>query len=82
MNAAQPAEQTIDAICDTSNVLWELWKRTSDNLSEQELEWFAKATEQARMESRHLRDVVMGMGCLIASDTTRGLLTVSNQRCH
>ena len=61
MNAAQPAEQTIDAICDTSNVLWELWKRTSDNLSEQELEWFAKATEQARMESRHLRDVVMGM---------------------
>jgi hypothetical protein len=74
MNAAQPVEQTIDAVCDTSNVLWELWKRASDNLSEQELEWFAKATEQARIESRNLRDVVMGIGCLIASDTTSGAL--------
>ncbi len=72
MNAAQPVEQTIDAVCIPSNVMWQLWERASDNLSEQELEWFAKATEYAQSESRNLRDVVSGLGCLIASDTHSG----------
>ena len=78
MNAAQSVEQPIDAVCDTSNVIWELWKRTSDRLSEQELEWFAKATEHAQSEARNLRDVVQGIGCLIASDTTSGALQDTN----
>lgn len=74
MNAAQPVEQPIDAMCDTSNVLWELWKRASDSLSKPELEWFAKATEHAHNEAKHLRDVVSGLACLIASDTQSGAL--------
>ena len=74
MNAAQPVEQPIDAVCDTSNVLWQLWERAADSLSTSELEYFARATEHAHSEARHLRDVVMGMGCLIASDTQSGAL--------
>jgi hypothetical protein len=74
MNAAQPVEKAIEAVCVTSNVMWQLWERTADSLSNSELEWFAKATEQARLDSRRLRDVVMGIGCLIASDTTSGAL--------
>ena len=74
MNAAQPIDQTIDAICDTSNVLWQLWERTADSLSTSELEYFARATEHAHGEARRLRDVVMGMGCLISSDTQSGAL--------
>jgi hypothetical protein len=74
MNVAQPVEQGIKGLCVTSNVLWQLWGRSSDSLSEQELEWFAKATEHAQSEARNLRDVVQGIGCLIASDTTSGAL--------
>lgn len=74
MNAAQPVEQTIDAICDTSNVLWELRKRTAGSLSKSELEYFAKATEHAHHEANNLRDVVSGLACLIASDTQSGAL--------
>jgi hypothetical protein len=74
MNAAQPVEKAIDAVCITSNVMWQLWERAKDSLSNPELEWFAQATEQARVESRNLRDVVSGIGCLIASDTHSGAL--------
>jgi hypothetical protein len=74
MNAAQPVEQGIKAICDTSNVLWQLWERTADSLNTSELEYFAKATEHANHEARSLRDMVMGIGCLIASDTQSGAL--------
>ena len=78
MSAAQPVEQPIDAVCDTSNVLWQLWERTADSLSKSELEYFARATEHAHTEARNLRDVVMGMGCLIASDTQSGALQDTN----
>jgi hypothetical protein len=64
----------VDAVCDTSNVLRQLWERTASGLSNSELEYFAKATEHAQSEARHLRDVVMGIGCLIASDTQSGAL--------
>lgn len=74
MNAAQPVDQSIDEICDTSNVLWQLWKRTADSLSKSELEYFAKATAHAHTESKNLRDVVSGLGCLIASDDQSGAL--------
>ncbi|MEI7457465.1 MAG: hypothetical protein WCK93_12155 [Nitrosomonadales bacterium] len=74
MNAAQPVEQAIDGVCTTSNVLWQLWERTKDSLSNPELEWFARATEQAQTEARNLRDVATGIGCLIASDTQSGAL--------
>lgn len=74
MNAAQPVEQTIDAVCIPSNVMWQLWERTKDSLSNPELEWFAQATEHAQTEARNLRDVAMGIGCLIASDTQSGAL--------
>lgn len=74
MNAAQPVEQGIDAVCDTSNVLWQLWERTASDLNNTELEYFAKATEHAQSEAQNLRDVVSGIGCLIASDTQSGAL--------
>ena len=74
MNAAQPVEQGIKAVCDTSNVLWQLWERTADSLNTSELEYFAKSTEHAQSEARHLREVVEGIGCLIASDTQSGAL--------
>jgi hypothetical protein len=72
MSAAQPVDQAIDEVCVPSNVMWQLWERTKDSLSNPELEWFAQATEQAQTEARNLRDVAMGIGCLVASDTQSG----------
>ncbi len=74
MSAAQPVAQGIDAVCDTSNVLWQLWERAEPNLNNSELEWFAKATEQAHNEALSLRDVVSGIACLISSDSQSGAL--------
>lgn len=74
MSAAQPVDQAIDEVCVPSNVMWQLWERTKDSLSNPELEWFAQATEHAQTEVRNLRDVAAGIGCLIASDTQSGAL--------
>lgn len=74
MNTTHPVEQGIDAMCDTSNVLWELWKRAEPTLNNRELEYFSGATENAQSETRHLRDVVLGIACLISSDTQSGAL--------
>ena len=48
--AAQPAESTINALCDTSHVLLELWERTAPSLNKSELTWFAESTAYAQQE--------------------------------
>ena len=72
--AAQPAESTINALCDTSHVLLELWERTAPSLNKSELTWFAESTAYAQQEIDNLRDILSGMGSLVRSDTTSGAL--------
>lgn len=66
--SATPSESTINAVCDSSNMLHELWERTASRLSESELEWFARASEHASHIVGNLRHVVEGIGCLVAND--------------
>lgn len=72
--AAQPAESTINALCDTSHVLLELWERTAPSLNKSELTWFAESTAYAQQEIDNLRGILSGMGSLVRSDTTSGAL--------
>jgi hypothetical protein len=37
-------------------------------LSKDELEWFARASEEALRATRNLADVLEGIGCLVAAD--------------
>lgn len=66
--SAASSESTINAVCDTSNMLHELWERASPSLSDSELEWFAGASEHAGNIVGNLRHVVEGIGCLVAND--------------
>lgn len=74
VTAAQSVDKSIDAVCDTSNVLFELWKRTERSLSKSELSWFAKSAWHAHQETNNLRDILSGLGCLISADTQSGAL--------
>lgn len=69
-----PSQATINAECNTSNVLFELWQRTERSLSKSELAWFAKSTWHAHQETNNLRGILSGLGCLISADTQSGAL--------
>ena len=38
---------TTPVVCNTSNILWELWQHARGNLTTDELKWFTGATEHA-----------------------------------
>lgn len=54
-----------------AHIFEELWGRTSDRLSDKELEWFEGATATANFAAQNLRDVVEGIGCLVSADEDR-----------
>lgn len=55
-----------------NRALLELWKRSSNQLTTQELEWFSDFTEQAEINARELAEVVENIGCLIGCDEKTG----------
>lgn len=63
------ANNTITGARDIANITHELWERTADRLTKEELEWFAGATESATIHLHNLEDVIEGIGCLVSSDT-------------
>ncbi|WP_445368525.1 hypothetical protein ACH5Y9_03410 [Methylomonas sp. BW4-1] len=67
-----------------------LWGTSADQLSQQELEWFAGFTDAARNDAEDLARIVSGIGFLIDNDSDAGnfkdkrevmrlLTTISNQ---
>lgn len=63
-------ERGIDGALDTPRVIYELWERCCDNLSDRELEWFAGAGEYAEHVAFQLEQVVDGVGCMVSNDTS------------
>lgn len=55
-------------ICNSSNIMLNLWERTRDALTEKELEWFAGATEHAEQGLISLKQTIENIGCLVMSD--------------
>ncbi|PSJ18333.1 hypothetical protein [Nitrosomonas supralitoralis] len=37
----------INGVCDTNNILMELWKRVAPSLTKEELQWFSGASDYA-----------------------------------
>ena len=48
--------------------MYELWKRTADQLTPSELEWFACAAESALLTMQNIEDVLNGIALLVSSD--------------
>lgn len=61
--------RTIRGIPDIANIVQERWERAADNLSDTELDWFARsAGDYASLALRNLETVMEGIGCLVSSD--------------
>ena len=56
----------------TSNILAELWEKSSSNYSKEELEWFTGADQEAEMLIGELENTLESLGCLVASDGGTG----------
>ena len=54
--------------CRYSNIMINLWERTSHKLTKKELEWFSGATEHAEHMIISLHDTVQGIGCLVSGE--------------
>ena len=59
-------------IVDPYNVFTTLWERSSDTLTEAELEWFAGSLDCANTVSKYLEHTVEGIGCLVCDDKDAG----------
>lgn len=68
----------IQSVMCSSNVISELWKRASGNMSKDELEWFAGAVEHAEHVAFQLQNTVAGIGCLVSADGNDGGLKAGN----
>ncbi len=55
-----------------SNCFYELWEASAEHLTEKQLSWFAGFSDYAENQARNLADVVVGIGCLVASDDDAG----------
>lgn len=51
-----------------ANALNNLWEKASENLSKEELGWFAGLSSYATMEAKNLSGIVTSIGCLINAD--------------
>ncbi|MFZ3018793.1 MAG: hypothetical protein WA056_10090 [Gallionella sp.] len=64
----------IDNTMCSSSVMHELWERASDNMTADELKWFAGATDHAEFVARQLQNTIEGVGCLVSADgDTKGI---------
>lgn len=56
----------------TSKALFHLYETAAPHLSQAELELMARATNNAQLEAENLREIVEGLGLLIADDEKDG----------
>lgn len=72
MKPQQPTTETtqprIDSMMNIEGIVNELWKRTADQLTPSELEWFARAADSALVTMQNIEDVLNGIALLISSD--------------
>lgn len=61
-------KQGIDSMMCSSSVMYELWERAKDNMTADELKWFAGATEHAEHVAYQLQNTIEGIGCLVNAD--------------
>ena len=61
-------QQGIDAAMCSSSLMYELWERAKDNMTADELKWFAGATEHAESVAYQLQHTIEGIGCLVSAD--------------
>lgn len=55
-------------VCCSTNIMIKLWNSASDTLTEEELEWFSGATENAELVIISLRQTLETLGCVISND--------------
>jgi hypothetical protein len=58
----------ISGCMSTSKIMFELWERNANNLTKEQLEWFANATEYASTLTQDMQEVLNGLGCLIGAN--------------
>jgi len=63
------AESTFD-VGTASNCMYKLWEASADNLTREQLKWFASLSGLAERQAQNLADVVEGIGCIVADDKT------------
>jgi hypothetical protein len=61
-------EREISLVPDIFNAVQELWIRASGELSEKELEWFARCGDGANLALQNMSNTVECIGCHVASD--------------
>lgn len=58
----------IDSMMNIEGIVNELWKRTANQLTPSELEWFACAADSALVAMQNIEDVLNGIAMLVSSD--------------
>lgn len=53
-----------------SNCMYKLWEASADNLTREQLAWFAGLAETVEAQARYLADLTEGLGCIVADDET------------
>ena len=78
----EPKTCRID-ICNSNNIMVNLWERTSHTLTNKEWEWFAGATEQAEMSLMSLKQTIESIGCMVMHDANlKGVAAGNFQSGH
>lgn len=62
----------IKGVCDTNNIMMELWDRAAPTLTKEELNWFSGADDLADCATIALQETVVGIGCLVNEDEPNG----------
>lgn len=70
----------------TSSAMSELWNRTADKLTKEELHWFSCSIGHAQTTAINASDAASQVACLVSSDTDSGALqhkeSVANYLFH
>ncbi len=71
-STAEVQTSGIKGVCDTNNIMMELWKRAAPTLTKEELSWFSNACDLAESATISLQESIVGIGCLIYEDGESG----------
>ncbi|RFC37764.1 MAG: hypothetical protein DID92_2727743063 [Candidatus Nitrotoga sp. SPKER] len=55
-----------------TNAMFLLWERAIDNLTKEEMEWFAGVNDMTTGHVTHLKTLVEGVGFLVQNDVNSG----------
>jgi hypothetical protein len=71
-STAEVQTSGIKGVCDTTNIMMELWDRAAPTLTKEELKWFSGADDLADCATISLQKTVIGIGCLVNEDESGG----------